>query len=51
MTDREKFETMCRYYVSLIEGDTHLIEDAYVLMKEEGIVDEDGEMIYEEDDE
>jgi len=51
MTDREKFEAMCRYYVSLMEGDTHMVDDAYDLMKKEGIVDEDGEQIYEEDEE
>jgi hypothetical protein len=50
MTDRDKFEQMCRYYLSLMEGDTHMIEDAYTLMKREGIVDEDGFQIYEEDE-
>jgi hypothetical protein len=51
VTDREKFEQMCRYYISLVEGDTHMVDDAYALMKAEGIVDEDGFQIYEEDDE
>lgn len=36
------FLLMCGYYLSAMEGDTHRIEDAYALMKEHGIVDEDG---------
>ena len=36
------FRDMCSYYLSLMEGDTHHIEKAYALMKEHGIVDEDG---------
>jgi hypothetical protein len=45
------FKRMCGYYCSLMDGDTHHVEDAYALMKEHGIVDEDGEEIYEEEDE
>ena len=33
---------MAGYYISLMEGDTHQIEDAYAFMKERGWVDEDG---------
>lgn len=51
MSDRELFLEMCRYYLSLMEGDTHLIEDAYALMKEQGVVDEDGFENYNGDDE
>jgi hypothetical protein len=40
---------MCKYYCSLIEGDTHMIDDAYKLMIAEGIVDEGGFEIYEEE--
>lgn len=36
------FRLMCQYYLSLVEGDTHKIDDAYALMREYGIVDEDG---------
>lgn len=49
--DRDLFEEMCVYYLSLMEGDTHMIDDAYALMKREGIVDETGERIYKEDEE
>ena len=45
------FEQMCGYYLSLMDGDTHRIEDAYSLMERHGIVDEDGEEIYEDEDE
>ncbi len=38
----DKFKLMCSYYLSIMEGDTHIVDDAYSLMKEEGIVDEDG---------
>jgi hypothetical protein len=43
---KSAFEQMCNYYYSLMEGDTHRIDDAYKLMREFGIIDEDGEMIY-----
>jgi len=45
MTDRDKFEQMCAYYMSLMDGDTHRIEDAFDLMKKEKVIDEDGEWI------
>jgi hypothetical protein len=51
MTDREKFRLMCTYYLSLTAGDTYMVDDAFKFMKEEGIVDEDGEEIYEEEEE
>jgi hypothetical protein len=35
-------EDMVGHYLSLFEGDTHQIEDAYKLMKKLGYVDEDG---------
>ena len=44
------FEQMCNYYYSLMEGDTHRIGDAHDLMREFGIIDEDGEMIAGQDE-
>lgn len=49
MTDRDKFELMCEYYLSLVEGDTFMINVAFDLMKEEGIIDEDGNRIYDDE--
>jgi hypothetical protein len=49
MTDRDLFELMCYYYNSLFDGDTHLVEEAVKLMQKEGLVDEDGEWIDQED--
>ena len=43
------FGQMCYYYYSLMEGDTHNIEDATRIMREFGIIDEDGEMIYNDE--
>lgn len=48
---KDAFEQMCRYYMSLMEGDTHRIGGAHKLMREFGIIDEDGELIYEDEDE
>lgn len=45
LTDNEKFRLMCHYYLSLMEGDTHRIEDAMKLMRKEGIIDENDEEI------
>lgn len=36
------FRDMCHYYLSLIEGDTHMVDDAFKLMRSANIVDEDG---------
>jgi hypothetical protein len=48
-TDKD-FKLLAYYYLSLMEGDTHLIEDAYELLRNHGIVDENGERIYEDED-
>ena len=48
---KDLFKQMCSYYCSLMEGDTHLVEDAYALMRKHNIVDENGEEIYEDEDE
>ena len=42
---KNAFEEMCSYYMSLMDGDTHRIEDAHKLMREFSIIDENGEMI------
>lgn len=47
---QDAFKQMCRYYLSLTEGDDYLIDDAFALMRKHGIVDEDGFEIYEEED-
>ena len=46
---KDAFEEMCHCYYSLMEGDTHNIEDATRIMREFGIIDEDGEMIYNDE--
>ena len=48
---KDAFEQMCRYYMSLMEGDTHRIEAAHKLMREFGIIDEYGDLICEDEDE
>ena len=48
---KDAFEQMCRYYMSLMEGDTHRIEAAHKLMREFGIIDEYGDLILEEENE
>ena len=47
---KNDFLTMCDYYYSLFEGDTHLVDDAIELMRKHGLVDENGERIYDEDE-
>ena len=39
---KDAFEKMCRYYYSLMEGDDYLVENANKLMREFGLVDEEG---------
>ena len=48
---KDAFEQMCHYYGSLMQGDTHNIENAYKLMREFNIIDEGGNVIYNEEDE
>lgn len=38
------FHKMCKYYLSLIDGDTHYVTDALNLMEDYDIVDENGEV-------
>jgi len=38
----QDFRKLARYYLSIMEGDTHLVEDAYKLLKAYDIVDDDG---------
>ena len=45
----EDFKLLAYYYYSLFEGDTYLIEDAFLMLRKYGIIDEDNEYIYEED--
>lgn len=44
------FELMCNYYMSLMEGDTHLVEDAFTLMQQHGIINENNELIEDEEE-
>ena len=39
---RADFRLLARYFLSVMEGDTHLVEDAYKLLHQYGITDEDG---------
>ena len=39
---RNAFHELAGYYLSLMDGDTHKIGDAYTLLQKEGIVDENG---------
>jgi hypothetical protein len=48
---KDLFRRMCGYYLSLMDGDTHQIGDAYALMKKHNVVDENDEEIYEDDEE
>lgn len=47
---RTSLDFMVEYYLSLMEGATHRIGDAYKLMKALGYVDEDGFPIYTNED-
>ncbi len=46
----DDFKLLAHYYMSLMEGDTHKIEDAMELLREYNFIDEDGEVISDEDD-
>jgi hypothetical protein len=46
---KDAFEQMCSYYVSLMEGDDIYVEDAHKLMRKFSIIDEDGEIIYDDE--
>jgi hypothetical protein len=56
MTDKKKQPTladlrlMATYYLSIMEGDTHMVEDAYAFMHKWGFTDKDGFEIGEDDD-
>jgi len=51
MTDWEaRYRRMAKYFLMDMEGDTHHIESAYAMLREDGIVDEDGFEIHEEDE-
>ena len=39
---KDAFEQMCRYYMSLMEGDDLYVEDAHKLMRKFRLVDEEG---------
>lgn len=49
MTDREKFEYMCRLYYDMMTSGTDNVDEAFEFMTEEGLIDEDGDWIYEDD--
>jgi flagellar basal body rod protein FlgG len=51
MTWEQKYKQMAYYFIQLTEGDTYMMDDAFDLMRKDGLVDEDGFWIYEEDDE
>ena len=43
-----RFHEMCRYYMSLLEGDDLHVETAYNLMRMYGVIDENDELIEDE---
>ena len=43
------FETLAYYYSSLMDGDTHLINDAYRLLQQHNLVDKDCMWIEEDE--
>jgi hypothetical protein len=43
------FYKLAHYFLSAMEGDTHLVEDAYKLLEKYGIVDEGGFEVHRED--
>ena len=47
MTDKEKFEYMCRLYYDTVTDGTDNIDEAFSFMMSENIIDSDGEWIYE----
>jgi hypothetical protein len=50
-TDMENdFRLLAQYFLSVMEGDDYLIDDAYALLRKHGIVDEDGFAIFEEEE-
>ena len=44
------FEELAICFSSLMDGDTHMIEDAFALLRKYNLVDEDNIWIYNEDD-
>ena len=47
----DAFALMCQYYLSLMDGDDHMVDEAFTLMRKHGIVDEDGFPIDEDEEE
>jgi len=47
----DHFKQMAYYYMSLLEGDTHLVDDAMLLMQESGFINDANEWIDDDDDE
>lgn len=45
----DAFRLLASYYMSLMEGDTHKIDDAFELLRKHGFLDEDDEWVDEED--
>lgn len=50
MSIMSDFKRLAYYYNSLMEGDTHLIDDAMDLLREYEFIDEDGEWIGDTED-
>jgi hypothetical protein len=44
---KDAFQKMCRYYMSLYEGDVHYPEEAFELMRKFNVIDENDELICE----
>ena len=51
MSDRDKLQQYAYWILSLMDGDTHHIDEMYKALEADGFVDEDGFAIYEDDEE
>lgn len=49
MTDKEKLDYICLLYYNLVTDGTDDATEAFEFMKEEGLIDEDGDWIYEDE--
>ena len=50
MNPQDKLEQYAGWIMSLMDGDTHQIADMMDTLEDDGFVDEDGEMIYREEE-
>jgi len=51
MSDRDKLQEYAYWILGLMDGDTYFISDMMETLEADGFVDENGEAIYEDDEE